>query len=177
MKGNRIDKAHRIAELGLIGVLTRDNENRITSASVPGSNGKKYEVIVRRNGGITTECRLDIGIGHEQCKGNRMTVCYHSLAVLILCAMEADRGISFCKKEVDAERLSRIEGTVVKIAPFRTPERPMYMVVTGGKPICAECLDEVDEVDDLGHCFPCGEKLDDGDHHEFLTSMRATLYS
>lgn len=78
-----------------VGVLSKDKNNRPKTLEVPGSEGKRYHVILRRYrsksgfGVISAECRLFLGIGFSDCKGNSSrnnkiaeTICYHSRAAI-----------------------------------------------------------------------------------------------
>ena len=132
---NRIEKAHAIANMNLIGVTQRDTEERIKVAVVPGSDGKRYEVIIRRNSIITAECSLIVGkeyssmIDGERCLGNLNSLCYHSLAVLVQSAHEAEKLVAFCNRKENAELRARIGGEIYEVAPFKR-EVEFYMVVS-----------------------------------------------
>ena len=120
-----------IAELGLIGVLSRDPEDRIRSAMVPGTEGKRYHVILRRNNGeMMTECRMEVNGGHENCKGNSRTVCYHSIATLTLCAIEAKKKVAFCNDKESADLRARISGEIKSVRSFQSIDaKTIWMVV------------------------------------------------
>ena len=130
-KKSRFQKARMIAELNLIGVLSRDPEDRIRSAIVPGTDGKRYHVILRRNNGaMTTECRLEVNGGNEPCKGNSRTVCYHSIAALTLCAIEAKKEVAFCNDKASADLRARISGEINTVRSFQSIDaKTIWMVV------------------------------------------------
>ncbi len=76
-----------------VGVTSFDKNGRPKTCIVPGSNGKQYQVILRRIGRtITTECRLIAGRnGYPTCPGNsrrkikhQETICYHSRAAVVV---------------------------------------------------------------------------------------------
>jgi len=126
---NRIQKAHAIANMNLIGVTQRDTDERIKVAIVPGADGKRYQVIIRRNSIITSECALITGNGQERCLGNLNSLCYHSLAVLVQSAHEAEKMVAFCSQKENAELRARIDGVIYEVAPFKR-EVEFYMVVS-----------------------------------------------
>ncbi len=126
---NRIEKEHAIANMNLIGVTKRDADKRIKVANVPGSDGKQYQVIIRRNGSITAEFALITGNGEERCLGNLNSLCYHSLAVLVQSAHEAEKLVAFCNQKENAELRARIGGEIYEVAPFKR-EVEFYMVVS-----------------------------------------------
>ena len=86
----RVSKARRIAEMGLCAITSRDSDSRARTITVPGSNGKKYQVIIRRNNGSwSAECRLECGSqGYQDCPGNTKTVCYHSFAAIFAAGLD-----------------------------------------------------------------------------------------
>ena len=129
MKVARIQKARAIAKNGLATILQRNREGFATSVYVPGSHGKRYEVIVRRNnGGLSFECLLDTGYGHQECKGNRITVCYHSITALIEVAKVRGFQITaICKTRKDADLRARIGGQVIKVFSHQGG-KPMFAV-------------------------------------------------
>ena len=125
----RIQNAWMIAQANLPNVVSRDNENRAKMVTVPGTEGKFYDVIIRRNGILTTECLLSTGIGHRDCLGNNTSVCYHSLAALIKVAPESKcRVMAICKTRADAERRARIDGQVIEVKS-RQSNKSMFLVI------------------------------------------------
>jgi hypothetical protein len=86
----RVDKARRIAKMGLCSITSRDRDGKAKTVTVPGSEGKRYQVIIkRRNGYWTTECRLECGpAGYKDCLGNSITVCYHSFAAIFAAGLD-----------------------------------------------------------------------------------------
>lgn len=80
----RVSKARRIAEMGLCSIVTRTRDGKARTITVPGTDGKQYQVTIRRNNSFwTTECRCKCGAaGYEDCPGNTKTVCYHSFAAI-----------------------------------------------------------------------------------------------
>lgn len=86
----RVSKARRIAEMGLCSITSRDRDGKAKTILVPGTDGKQYQVIIRRhNGHWTTECRLECGsAGYEDCPGNVKIVCYHSFAAIFAAGLD-----------------------------------------------------------------------------------------
>jgi len=118
--------AKRVKEF--INVLVRDDKGRITCAQVPGHHGAQYRVTVSRVGNsIHTSC-LRVDDSPIPCRGNSVTVCYHSLAVLMLAAEEAGMSAAFCDDEKDAKNLANLGGNVVKVIPHKFG-RNVWMVV------------------------------------------------
>jgi uncharacterized Zn finger protein len=131
MANPRYQKARRIFENNQVGVASRDRDGKIKTAYVPGSNGKRYHVILRRNGVVSSECRLDTAAGFQECKGNHMTVCYHSLAVMLQAAAEQGLEIALCDSEEDAARRSHISGKATFVTSHQAPGKKVWMVVVG----------------------------------------------
>lgn len=86
----RVSKARRIAEMGLCSITSWDREGRAKTVTIPGTNGKQYQSIIRRqNGAWSTECRLDCGgRGYQDCPGNTKTVCYHFFAAIFAAGLD-----------------------------------------------------------------------------------------
>lgn len=85
-------------------ILKRDKKNRPTLVQVPGTEGKTYNVIIRRLrvnetfSKITLECNLVVGIGYISCLGNSPrkgthVICKHSRTALNLVLFEAGRKV------------------------------------------------------------------------------------
>lgn len=129
MANPRYQKARRIFDNNLIGVTSRDRDGKIKTAIVPGSEGKRYQVILRRNGKVSSECRLDTGVGYKGCRGNHSAVCYHSLAVMMAAAAEQGLKISFCDSQADADKLTRISGKTTVVYSHQDTRREVWMVV------------------------------------------------
>lgn len=92
---NNIKKARMLVEMDLLHVLQRDKEGRIKSVLVPGTDGKQYMVILKRDSlGFNVECQLQAGtMGHVGfCKSGNL-MCYHGLAAVMLALK--DMGLGF----------------------------------------------------------------------------------
>lgn len=128
----RVSKA-RAASL-FCKTLAWDGDNRPTKIITPGSDAKQYEVIIRRNGCITVDCHWCPGgwasrtSGYIPCKGNEHSVCYHSLAALLVAAESRDSTVSFCATEDDANQLARLGGVVTFVTNHAHTAK-LWMVV------------------------------------------------
>lgn len=72
--------------LPFVGVVEKDKTGKPRVLLVPGSGGKRYQVIIRRSNVISVECRCEAGgIGYIPCKGNSLneTICRHSMTALL----------------------------------------------------------------------------------------------
>lgn len=104
-------------------ITSTDAQGRAKTVVTPGSEGKQYEVIIRRfiekgSPVITTECRCKTGIGFVNCKGNsngHATPCYHGLTALLKSVDGKNIKLSFCASRERAENLSRMGGTIITI--------------------------------------------------------------
>ena len=97
---------------------------------VPGSEAKRYQVIVRRLDAktISTECRCETGVGHVSCPGNSNGyVCYHSIAAVIRSA--DGYKVSFCSNREDAQRLQHLaKGTIGNLVSHQGNGRLHFVV-------------------------------------------------
>ncbi len=105
------------AGLNFAHVVAKDELSRARHVSVPGSDGKSYDVFIHRSGNcLECECQLVTGYGNLDCQGNTRSVCYHSLMAVMVAAKEHKMKIAFCgRDERAAQRLSHLGGRVVKI--------------------------------------------------------------
>lgn len=127
----RFEKARQLANGGFVKVVKTDEHNRITEAFVPGSKSHLYNVIIRRNGQVTVECRLSVGDdNYVPCKANEHgLVCYHALAILILSAKMNKQVVSLSNNREHVDRLLRMGGDVKPIYPHQVaPHAEMWVV-------------------------------------------------
>lgn len=111
---DRTPKARACATFAKI--VERDAQGRVKVALVPGSECKIYQVIIRRNGHISVECNCQTSLGNVPCKGNGgPTICYHSMAALLVASESAGAEVSFCDNEADARKLENLGRTVTRI--------------------------------------------------------------
>ena len=106
--------------------ITENTRERVV-VLVPGSQGKQYRVIVRRDDprqkGLTVECHCLTGIGAVPCKGNGAgTLCKHGMTALLLMAMGKGKTISFCATPEDAKVTARMKkGLVARFKVWKKP--------------------------------------------------------
>lgn len=120
----RYEKARTLAKGGFVHILRTDSKGRAIEAYIPGSAGKRYHVIIRRNNNdLTAECRVDVGAhGYKRCpstKGGR--VCYHALALVVASAEANAHETAICATKDIANRTLRLwgdSGVVYTITPF-----------------------------------------------------------
>ena len=127
---DRIEKARQLAKLGLIAILKKDKQGRPTLLKVPGTEGKSYQIVIRRNKGTSVECNLDMaGLGLTPCQGNQKVVCYHAISALIYSAFSQGKEIAIAESHDSVERLSHIyNGTVHRVDSWNGG-RPIYICV------------------------------------------------
>ena len=103
--------------------MEKDKTGKPKVLLVPGSGGKRYQVIIRRSNVISVECRCEAGgIGYIPCKGNSLneTICRHSMTAIAKSADLLGLKVSFCEKEDDAIRLSKLGGKAYPIVSFQS---------------------------------------------------------
>lgn len=128
---DRVEKAKAAALFAAI--VRSDTKGRPVVVIAPGSEAKSYSVEIMRNGHIETRCTQAHPSRGAACKGNSgKTVCYHSIAALIVAAEWMNKRVSFCAIEGDARKLARTGGEVfsVKSAQVVSPfDSTLWMVV------------------------------------------------
>jgi hypothetical protein len=127
-------------------IWNRDAEGRPTVIFVPGHNGHRYGVRIKRNGNIGVQCfRQDVQ--NVECKGNSNGhICYHALAALEFAAEDQGLTLSWCESEQDAERLARIEGKVFHAKSLQS-DAEVWGVVKGGEQQAFDLLAWADELE------------------------------
>lgn len=97
-------------------ILKRDRFDRPTSILVPGSESKRYEVLIKRPGSgmMVCECFLDTPGGHKRCPGSLVSVCYHMMMALTKAAEEKGLHVSFVENEIKADKLVNLSGGKAK---------------------------------------------------------------
>lgn len=105
-----------------IGVIKRNAEGMPTVLLSPGSNGKRYQIIIRRFSKlnkVTLECRLETGAGYLGCPGNgrrkvrqQETICYHARAALDFAVEEKGLKAFWSQSEEKANKLANLGGKV-----------------------------------------------------------------
>ena len=123
---NRIEKA-KAASL-FAHVNQYDVEGRVKSVLLPGSNGKQYQVIIRRNRGISTELLLIIN-GNQTKPKYAAQITYHQMAAIMLAAEEQGYKVTWTANREDAVRLSHLGGKVFNMRNFDNPTNRMWGVM------------------------------------------------
>lgn len=123
----RVEKAK--AALNFSKINQYDTDGKVKSVIVPGSEGKQYQVIIRRNRGVmSTELLLVVNnqtVKPAYCK----TLTYHSLTAVMIAAKEQGYEVVWTANREDAVRLSRIGGTVFHIYNYDNPQELMWGVL------------------------------------------------
>jgi len=96
------------------GIVARNSNGRPSQVTVPGHGGKRYDVLIKREGGVfVTECRIDTGVtGMISCPGSKY-VCYHALAVVMAVAEDAGMQAVMCHSADDAAKVRNLRGGAV----------------------------------------------------------------
>lgn len=129
MKTNqRVSKSHEIAKFNLAKTTQTDSKGRARVVEVPGSEGKRYQVIIRRGKGfIEGECRLETGAGLIDCQGNRSGVCYHVITAISHASRERGFIASITGNFINAERIARMtHQPVIEIRSRQQSKRKLY---------------------------------------------------
>ena len=113
---DRVEKAKSIVRYGLYRILQRDSKGVIRVVVIPGTEGKQYHVILRRDGEtMRGEGRLMTGIGEIDCEGSANVVCYHAISAVEVAAKEKQLHLAWTKCEEDATRRSHLGGKKYKV--------------------------------------------------------------
>lgn len=106
-----------------------DTEGKVKSVYVPGSEGKQYQVIIRRrNGQMSTELLLIVN--NQAVKptyGAQIT--YHQLSAVMLSAKEQGYTVTWTANRLDAVKLSNLGGTVFHISNHDNPTNLMWGIL------------------------------------------------
>lgn len=125
---NRVEKANAAQKFAQ--VIQRDRNDKIKSIIIPGSNGKRYQVIIRRGkNGLSTELLLLQG-NHGYVKPDyTKQITYHQMATVQMAANESGYKISWCANRDDAIRLAKLGGKVFRFRNFDNLNSVMYGVM------------------------------------------------
>lgn len=124
---NRVEKAK--AAMQFAKVTQRDKDGKIRSVILPGSEGKRYQVILRRdNRGLTSE--LLLLVNNSQLKpGYTNQITYHQMAAVQMAANGNGYKVAWCANKNDAERLAKLGGRIFTFRNFDNRESVMYAVI------------------------------------------------
>lgn len=105
-----------------------DSTGKVKSVFVPGSEGKLYQVIIRRNRSLTTELLLIVN--NQTVKPEYSAqITYHQMAAIMIAAKEQGYVITWTSNREDAVRLSNLGGTVFHVSNFDNSESKMWGVM------------------------------------------------
>lgn len=127
---NRVQKAK--AAMLFASIQQRDRGGKIKTVIIPGSNGKLYQVIIRRHRGISTELLLVTNNSTIKPK-YAAQVTYHQMAVIELAANENGYKLTWCANREDAKRLANLGGKVFNIRNHDNPTNRMWGVMRKSK--------------------------------------------
>jgi len=100
-------------------VTKKSNSTVKYKVTIPGHDGKRYMVLLRRiSGGYTGECLLDagaLGTPSTCLSATKSTngACYHIGAALLEIAASAGYKLAFCQNEAAAKRLRNLYNGIV----------------------------------------------------------------
>ena len=123
----RIKDAKFLAKLAKIQQMNR--KGQITSVTVPGSNAKTYdEIIRRRNGTLSVECLCNTRGGHQACKGNSISLCYHAIAGAIATIEQSGYKVTAIADErANAIKLKNFGGRMLEVRSYQSG-KPLWML-------------------------------------------------
>ena len=123
----RIKDAKFLANLAK--VQQKNKKGQITSLTVPGSNAKTYdEIIRRRNGTLSVECLCNTSGGHQACKGNSISLCYHAIAGAIATIEQSGYKVTAIADQKDnAIKLKNFGGKMVEVRIYQSG-KPLWML-------------------------------------------------
>ena len=123
----RIQKAK--AAMLFAKVSQYDTEGKVKAVFVPGSEGKQYQVIIRRKAGsMTTELLLIVNNNSvKPTYAHNLT--YHSLAAIMIAAKEQGYNVTWTANRLDAVKLSNLGGTVFHISNHDNPTNIMWGIM------------------------------------------------
>jgi len=117
--------------LPFIGVLQSDKLNRPTVLKIPGSEGKSYNVIIKRidfQGLIEVECNLDCNHhGYQPCKGNSKTICKHSRAAINFLMIKAGFKVRWFDSYEKAYRMM-MAGKIIVIKSKQSSDKAWVVI-------------------------------------------------
>lgn len=111
--------------LPFIGIVSRDNKNRPVELRVPGSNGKSYQVSIKRlMAGETIKLSLTC-----QCEGNKKSLCYHCEAASAYVLNNAGYSVAWCANYNDAKTLNIMKKGQLVIVESEQSKQFAYVII------------------------------------------------
>lgn len=124
---DRVEKAKAAMNFAKINQYGADG--KVKSVLVPGSEGKQYQVIIRRNRGVMSTELLLVVNGQTIKPTYSKTLTYHSLTAVMIAAKHIGYDVVWTANREDAVRLSRIGGSVFHIYNFDNTTETMWGVM------------------------------------------------
>ena len=123
----RIKDARQLARLAK--VQKRNAAGKITFLTIPGSNAKTYDDIIRRcNGGLSVECMLNTSVGHKACKGNSISMCYHAIGGAIATIEHSGyKVVAIADEKTNAIKLLNFGFDIVEVRSYQSG-KPIWML-------------------------------------------------
>ena len=123
----RIKDARQLA--GLAKVQKKNKAGKITFLTIPGSNAKTYdEIIRRRDGTLTVECLLNTSCGHKACKGNSISLCYHAIGGAIATIENSGyKVVAISDQKANALKLKNFGNKMVEVRSYQSG-KPIWML-------------------------------------------------
>jgi len=101
------------AVVGFVGIEKVANGVAV-ALSVPGHDGRRYEVSLDRDGHLSYWCA---------CKGATHSICYHGLAAATKAAAEKGYVLTWARDESGARRLANLGGKVISLTSKKSKVR------------------------------------------------------
>ena len=123
----------RIKDARLLSSLAKVQQTNkaglITSITIPGSNAKTYdEIIRRRNNNLTVECLLNTSVGHKACRGNSVSLCYHAIGGAIAVVENSGYKVTAISDErANALKLKNFGSKMVEVRSYQSG-KPLWML-------------------------------------------------
>ena len=123
----RIKDARMLASLAK--VQKTNKAGKITSLTIPGSNAKSYdEIIRRRNGTLTVQCLLNTSGGYLACKGNSVSLCYHAIGGAIAVVEQSGyKVVAIADQRANALKLTNFGSKMVEVRSWQSG-KPLWML-------------------------------------------------
>lgn len=124
---NRVEKAR--AAVHFAKITQYDRDGRVKVVIVPGSQSKQYQVILRRDGKLTSEVNLLVGNQIIAPEWKALHISYHAMAAVEIAASEGGYRVTWFANEDGARRYARFGGQVCKIHNFNNPNVSEWFVI------------------------------------------------
>jgi hypothetical protein len=127
MLQDRVDEAKKLQ--GFIQIMDRDKTGKPCKMNVPGHEGRRYAVILRRQTGkLLAECLHSEASSNWPCEGSLKSICYHCLAAIIAAAADSGKKVVFFEEYAVAKNYSNFGGAVCIVEGWKS-KKQLFMVV------------------------------------------------